>query len=109
MTLAELNLMLKATGYPVAYSHFVATTKNPLPVAPFICYVEAFTSNQFADNKVNHKMKNMQIELYTIKKDLTAELAIENKFDENEIPYDVTETYIESEKLYQRIYETRLI
>lgn len=109
MNLVELNTILKATGYPVAYSHFVVTSLNPMPAPPFITYIEVFTSNQFADNKVNHKMKNMQIELYTVKKDLTAEVRLEDELDRNEIPYDATETYIESEKLYQRIYETRLI
>lgn len=109
MSLTELVLVLKATGYPVAYSHFVVTSLNPMPKPPFINYIEAYTSNQFADNKVHHKMKNMQIELYTKLKDLTAEQKLEDELDRNEIPYDVTETYIESEKLYQRIYETRLI
>ena len=31
MTLEELNKVLKATGYPVAYSHFTSNPKNPLP------------------------------------------------------------------------------
>lgn len=109
MTLGELYTVLKATGYPVAYSHFVVTPTNPMPSPPFINYVEAYTSNQFADNKVHYKVKNTQVELYTDKKDLTAESTLENVLDTNEIPYEVTETYIESEKLFQRIYEIGVI
>lgn len=104
MTLAELNQLLKQTGYPVAYSHF-----NSAVNAPFITYLEAFSSNQFADNKVHTKVKNIQVELYTDYKDLTAESTLETILDANEIPYETTETFIESEQLFQKIYEIGVI
>jgi hypothetical protein len=104
MTLAELNQLLKQTGYPVAYSHF-----NSAKEAPFITYLEAFSSNQFADNKVYKKVKNIQVELYTNYKDLTAESTLEDILDANEIPYETTETFIESEQLFQKIYEIGVI
>ncbi|PEY72094.1 hypothetical protein CN344_29410, partial [Bacillus cereus] len=49
------------------------------------------------------------IELYTTKKDLVAEAKLEKVLDDYEIPYDSYETFIESEKMYQKNYETRLI
>lgn len=104
MTLAELYTILKATGYPVAYSHF-----NEPQTPPYIVYLVAYSSNLIADNKVYKKINNVQIELYTAKKDLTAESALENVLDQHEIPYQTTETFIESEGLFQKIYETRLI
>lgn len=104
MTLQELNTILKATGYPVAYSHFL---KPQAP--PFITYLVAYSPNFIADNQVYQKINNVQIELYTDKKDLQAELKLEQVLYDNEIPYETTETYIESEKIYQRIYEVRLI
>jgi hypothetical protein len=104
MTLAELNQLLKQTGYPVAYSHF-----NNAKKAPFITYLVAFSSNQFADNKVHKKVQNVQVELYTNYKDLTAESTLENVLDANEIPYETTETFIESEQLFQKIYEIGVI
>jgi hypothetical protein len=106
MTLAELNTLLKATGYPVAYSHFSATAN---PTIPFITYLVAYSSNLIADNKVHHKVNNVNIELYTNKKDLTAESKLETVLDTNEIPYQTTETFIESEGLFQKIYEVRMI
>lgn len=108
MTLSELNTILKATGYPVAYSHFTATTNNPMPTPPYICYLSAYSSNFKADNKVYSKGDNLQIELYTIKKDLVAEKKLEDLLDENEIPYESTETWIDTEKLFQKIYEVSL-
>jgi hypothetical protein len=104
MTLNDIYTILKATGYPVAYSHFT-TSQTP----PYIAYMSAYSSNLKADNKVYAKIDNLQIELYTAKKDLTAEKKLEELLDQNEIAYDSTETWIESEQLFQKIYEVRLI
>lgn len=104
MTLAELKKILGASGFPVAYSHF-----NSPQTPPFICYLVDSNSNFKADNKVYHKVTDVTIELYTSKKDLAAEAILENLLDQNEIPYEPYEVFIESEKLFQRIYEVRLI
>lgn len=109
MTLSEVNTILKATGYPVAYSHFKESDTTPLPSPPFICYMSAYSSNLKADNKVYHKIDNLQIELYTNKKDLIAEKTLEDLLDNNDIAYESTETWIDSEQLFQKIYEVRLI
>jgi hypothetical protein len=103
MTLAELKLILDATGYPVAYSHF-----NSPQSPPFITYLVKNSSNLFADSKVYQKFNNLHIELYTSKKDLVAEGKLESILDTQEIPYETTEIHIESEKLFQKIYEVSL-
>lgn len=95
--------MLDATGYPVAYSHFPKVQKTP-----YITYLVTHSSNFSADNKVYKKIDNIDIELYVDKKDLQAEQNIENVLENNELPYDKVETYIDSEKIYQIIYEVRL-
>lgn len=109
MTLNEIYTILKVTGYPVAYSHFTASPNNPLPTPPYITYLSAYSSNFKADNRVYFKSDNLQIELYTAKKDLIAEKKLEDLLDNNEIAYESTETWIESEQLFQKIYEVRLI
>jgi hypothetical protein len=109
MTLVELKQILSTTGYPVTYSHFTETENNPIPEPPYITYLVAYSPNFIADNKVYKKISNIQIELYTAKKDLAAESKLEAVLDNNEIPYDSTETFIESENLFQKIYEVRLI
>jgi hypothetical protein len=103
MTLTELKQILEATGYPVAYSHFNSPQKPP-----FICYLVSNSSNFFADSKVYQKFDNIQIELYTSKKDLVAEGKLESILDTHEIPYETTEIFIETEKLFQKIYEVSL-
>ncbi|OUB16755.1 hypothetical protein BK704_02275 [[Bacillus thuringiensis] serovar konkukian] len=109
MNLIELKKILDATGYPVAYSHFIATSGKPAPAPPYICFLVDGSANLMADNKVYHKIDDANIELYTTKKDLAAEAKLEKVLDDHEIPYDSYGTFIESEKMYQKIYETRLI
>ncbi|MGH1326593.1 hypothetical protein [Bacillus pretiosus] len=109
MNLIELKKILDATGYPVAYSHFTATPGKPVPQPPYICFIADGSANLMADNKVYHKINDLNIELYTVRKDLVAEEKLEKVLDDHEIPYDSFGTFIESEKMYQKIYETRLI
>ena len=54
------------------------------------------------------QVQNAQIELYTKRKDLEAEAILEKLLNENELPFYTTETFIDSEQIYQKIYEVRL-
>jgi hypothetical protein len=109
ITLEKLALILQSTGFPVAYSHFVESENDPLPAPPFITYLVAYSSNFGADNSVYYQIRNVSIELYTDTKDLETEQIVEHVLNENELFYQSTETYIESEQLYQKIYEVRLL
>ncbi len=100
MILSELKNILDTTGYPVAYDHFES---NPEP--PYIVYLTPYSTNFGADNKVYSKINHGQIELYTSIKDSGAEQVLENVLDDASIFYEKVETYIESQKLYQVIYE----
>ncbi len=95
-----LKTLLKTTGLPVAYHHFVTP-----PIPPYIVYLFSYSSNFGADNKVYKENPNYQVELYTKKKDPASELLIESLFAENDIYWEKTEAYIESESLYQVLYE----
>jgi len=92
--------LLKSTGLPVAYHHFVSPH-----APPYIVYLFSYSSNFGADNKVYNAEKNFQVELYAKTKDPTSEALIEDLFDANDIYWEKTETYIESEGLYQVLYE----
>ena len=108
MKLSEFKTILEATGFPVAYTHFTETANEPLPQPPFIVYLAAYSSNFMADNKVHIPIKNVQIELYTDKKDLDAEAKVEAVLNEHEIPFQTSEIFIDGEQIYQKIYEMRL-
>ncbi|WP_378210002.1 hypothetical protein [Anoxybacteroides rupiense] len=104
MKLDELYDILKETGFPVAYSHFFKPQKPP-----FITYMVAYSSNFTADDQVYQEIENVQIELYTLKKDFEAEEKVKVVLDANNLVYETSETYISSEKLYQKVYEVRLL
>ncbi len=103
MTQIELCNHLKSTGYPVAYHHF---TTSPEP--PYIVYIRTDDDNISSDNKVHGKFKNYQVELYTTKKDLEAEQKAEEILNTIDTDYKTSEAYIESEDLYQVVYQITL-
>ena len=98
MGLDEIKKALDKTGYPVAYYAF---KKHQEP--PFICYLETGTNNFFADNEVYQKITQMQVELYTAYKDPIAEAKVENAL--SLFCWQKTETFIETENVYQIMYE----
>ncbi len=93
--------VLQASGLPFAYDHF-AEGESPQP--PFAVYLFPNSNNFAADNVVYYPVHEVSIELYTDKKDLTTENLLERLLLENEIFYEKSEVWIESEKLYEVIY-----
>lgn len=97
----ELLQMLQEMQIPFAYHHFAeGEAVNP----PFICYLLPGSNNFSADGKVYFKINEVRIELYTDLKDLAVEQQVEDILDEHEIFYNKSETWIESERLYEVLY-----
>ena len=97
----ELLQILNETQIPFAYHHF-AEGESPEP--PFICYLLPGSNNFSADGKVYYKINEVHIELYTDLKDLAVEQQLEDVLDEHGIFYNKSETWIESEKLYEVLF-----
>ena len=93
--------MLEEMRLPFAYHHF-AEGESPEP--PFVCYLLPGSKNFGADGKVYYKINEVHIELYTDLKDLAVEQQLEDVLDEHGIFYNKSETWIESEKLYEVLY-----
>ena len=108
MTQAELLTQLKTVGFPAAYNKFIVDSTHPAPVPPYIIYLRAFDSNISSDYAVHGKFKNYQVELYTVKRDLAAEQKLEAVLNTIDPDYETTETYLESEELYQVIYQIKV-
>jgi hypothetical protein len=109
MNLTELKTILEATGYPVAYYHFLESENNPLPTPPFIVYLVTNSDHFTADDSIYMPINDVQIELYTDYKDLDAEKRLEDVLNANDIPYATSEIFIDSEQMFQKIYEVRLL
>ena len=97
--------MLEEIGIPFAYSHF-AEGESPEP--PFMCYLLPRSDNFSADGAVYHKLSVVHFEVYTDKKDRILENRVEEVLDKNNIFYNKSEVWINSEKLYEVIYSFEL-
>ena len=97
----ELVQMISKMGIPFAYDHF-AEGESPDP--PFLCYLIPGSDNFAADGKVYHKVGQVHIERYTDSKDPAVEEKVTAVLDEHGIFYDQTETWIDSEKLYEVLF-----
>ena len=105
MTYEDVMAMLTEYNLPFAYDHF-AEGESPDP--PFLVFLFPGTDNMFADNQVYYKVNELNIELYTDKKDPEIEIQIEDVLAIHEVAYEKTETWIESEKMYEVLYQTEI-
>lgn len=104
MTLADLKSSLESiAGFDkkVAYR---AWPVGKAPKLPFICFLVTGTDNFDADNVVYHVLRDIDVELYTAKKDEASEEAIEAKFAEIGLVWEKSEQYLDDENCYEIIY-----
>lgn len=109
MTLNDLSSALRTIpGYAnkVAYRAFPV---GKAPKLPFICYLCTNTDNFSADDYTYQVIQGVDIELYTAKKDIYAEFALESKLAELELAWEKYEEYLESENCYMITYSTELV
>lgn len=97
----RLISILKEMGIPYAYDHFA---EGEAPDPPFLCYLLPKSDNFSADGKVYHRISEVLLELYTDFKDLYSEQQVEMALDAAGIFYNKTETWIDSEKLYEVLF-----
>lgn len=96
--------MLQTLNVPFTYSHFKKETS-----VPFITYKFDGRDDFEADDINYHKIVDVRIDLYTRMLDLDLEEQLEQLFEDNELTYSVSDFYIESEDVFQKIYEMRFL
>lgn len=104
MTRDDLYQVLKEIGLPVLYQGPKKPTKPP-----FIVYLFTYKSDVMAENQNYVDIDNYQVELYTEYKDDATEKLVESKLKELGLPYSKTETFVQSEGLFQLVYDIQLI
>lgn len=102
MSYEEINEMMQEMGLPFAYHHF-AEGESPQP--PFLIFLSPGENTFSADNLKYYSFKQLDIELYTDEKAPEKEMEIETVLKEHHIFYNKSEVWIESEKLYEVLYE----
>lgn len=102
MTHQEIIELLEKSGLPFAYDHFVeGESLEP----PFLVFLYPNSSNFAADGKVYFKKRKVNVELYTDLKDVELEEQVEAVLDECGLFYEKSEVWIESENLYEVLYQ----
>ena len=107
MTLEGLYAVLVATNIPVTY-HSWSDSDSERPALPFMTYQVAYSNNFMADDKVYLAVQHIDIALYTAAKSPTTESTVETALDAAWLPWNKTETYLDSEKCFQIIYEVEV-
>ena len=102
MSYEEINEMMMEVGLPFAYHHF-AEGESPNP--PFLLFLSPGENTFSADNLMYHSFKELDIELYTDVKSPETEERLEEVLLQHNIYYTKIESWIESERLYEVLYE----
>lgn len=102
MTHQEIMDMLAEMDIPFAYDHF-AEGESPAP--PFMVFLYPKADNFSADGIPYFKINQLDIEVYTDLKDIELETRVEAVLESHGIFYGKSEVWIESEKLYEVLYE----
>ncbi|RRG07446.1 MAG: hypothetical protein DUD30_00675 [Lactobacillus sp.] len=97
----EVLDVLKRLGIPYAYDHF-AEGESPEP--PFICYRMPESNNFSADGTAYFKVADVDLELYTDRKDPETEKKVERLLTDAGIFFDKQEVWIAEEKLYEVVF-----
>lgn len=106
MTFKEIKTMINSIGYSTAYYQFPDNTGQ---APPFICFYFPNNSDFKADDSNYCKIEHLVIELYTDTKDFDAESAVESVLSQYDIVWTRRETSIDSERMYECIYEMDVV
>lgn len=106
MLYTEIKTMLGQTGLSNTYYSYPI---GNVPALPYIVWYLPNSDNFAADNKVYKKIETLNIELYTKTKDFATEKVVEDVLDAWNIVWDKTETYLETEHMYEVLYETQIV
>lgn len=106
MTEKEVCQMVESIGYPTSYHHF---DEGEEPEKPYLVYLYPKSHNFAADGAVYQAVNELDIELYTKNKDLNAEKKVEAVLKEHGFFYEKTESYLESEKMFEVLYEMEVL
>ena len=106
MTHKEVNLMVKSMGLPYAYYQFPEGTGQ---APPFICFFYSGTNDLYADQTNYQRIEQLNIELYTKKKDFALEASIEEILKAHGFTYSRQDSYIDGQKMWQMAYEMDVV
>lgn len=105
MTLPELKDKLKSLNLPIAHRCFAV---GQVPELPYIVYYADEDIAFYADDIVYHEGYAVTIEVYTEKKDVELEKKVKQLLNNNWLPYESYESFLDSENMYLKAYEIEI-
>lgn len=105
MTLKEIEQMIASIGLPYVYYSF---PEKQAPNLPYVIYYYPNSANFSADDVVYKKVFALNVELYTREKDFLYEEQVEAVLDLNNLVWDKSEAYLNSENMYEVLYQTEI-
>lgn len=99
MTIDELTKVFDGCGIPVFDT--VAPAGTALPYGVFRI---TDPNNSAADNKTYNKNAEGELELYTLGKDYRAMAIIENRLQDNNLPFSHDTSYLDGQKVLMELY-----
>ena len=97
--------MLNVIGLPYANTCFA---EGEAPDLPYVIFLILNNDDLFADGENYYKQIIVHFELYTEKKNITAEEKVQQVIKRYGITYSKTQTWIASEKMYEVLYTFEL-
>ena len=104
MTYPEVKTLLETTGLQVVYYQW---PDGHAPDPPYIVFYFPGDNDFIGDNSNYQKIRELTVELYTDQKDFALEETVEEVM--SSLVYSRYETYIDSERMYQVVYETEVL
>ena len=98
--------MIEDIGLPFAYYSF---PEEQAPALPYLVFYYPDYDDLGADNINYQTIANLNIELYTSNKDFATESSVETALTNAGLYFQKSETYIESEQMYEVLYQIQLV
>lgn len=111
MTLAEVNNMMAEITQRCGLTDYTyyQFADDSAPNLPYMIFYYPSSANDGADNVVWQKINHLNIELYTGNKEFGIENELEAVLTEHGFFYDKAEQFIESEKMFEVLYEMEVV
>lgn len=106
MQFKNIKTILAAANLPLTYYQW---PEQNAPEPPYLVWYLPGSENFDADDKVYKRVDTLNVELYTKTKDFEKEMAVEAVLDAAGFTWDKTETYIDSEHMYEVLYEMEIL
>lgn len=106
MTYQSVAEMIKSIGLPYAYYQF---DEGQGSECPFVVFYYPDRDDYAADGLNFVKIENLTIELYTANKDFETEAKLEAALEANDLCFEKSENYIDSEKCFEIVYTMEVL